>query len=249
MQCGSMSSQCQLILLGCRRMLQMPSALLPCTKIQTIWLLSWGASGLQWTLPGSATHWRAILGETRSVNEFNIFSQMPAERLCLGCGVQSDERFQANTARLPNGCRKWILLFMMRVSSTGTWMKRLPLPVYHAAALSCGWDHRQTPGGLRKSTAARRFRRKLLKRPLALRGNSNKVQPNTLYQIVGRYLTGTPPLSCISCGPINGSWPTPSAKCPRTLEEPREGATWSLWLLAVWYCSPHSACNPLVGHT
>ena len=41
-------------------------------------------------------------------------------------------------------------------------------------------DHRQTPGGLRKSTAARRFRRKLLKRPLALRGN------------FGRYLTGTP---------------------------------------------------------
>ena len=32
------------------------------------------------------------LGETRSVDEFNIFSQMPAERLCLGCGVQSDER-------------------------------------------------------------------------------------------------------------------------------------------------------------
>ena len=33
------------------------------------------------------------LGETRSVDEFKIFSQMPAERLCLGCGVQSDERF------------------------------------------------------------------------------------------------------------------------------------------------------------
>ena len=33
------------------------------------------------------------LGETRSVDEFNIFSQMPAERLCLGCGVQADERF------------------------------------------------------------------------------------------------------------------------------------------------------------
>ena len=27
------------------------------------------------------------------MEEFNIFSQMPAERLCLGCGVQSDERF------------------------------------------------------------------------------------------------------------------------------------------------------------
>ena len=48
-------------------------------------------------------------------------------------------------------------------------------------------DHRQTPGGLRKSTAARRFRR-----PLALRGNFAKVQPNTLYQVVVRYLTGTP---------------------------------------------------------
>ena len=89
-------------------------------------------------------------------------------------------------------------------------------------------DHRQTPGGLRKSTAARRFRRKLLQRPLALRGNSNKVQPNTLYQIVGRYLTGTPHSPCISSGPINGSRPTPPAKCPRTFGEPREGVAWSL---------------------
>ena len=34
MQCGSKSSLCQLILLGCRRTLQMRSALLPCTKIR-----------------------------------------------------------------------------------------------------------------------------------------------------------------------------------------------------------------------
>ena len=53
-------------------------------------------------------------------------------------------------------------------------------------------DHRQTPGGLRKSIAARRFRQKLLRRPVALRGNSEKVQPNTLYKVVVRYLTGTP---------------------------------------------------------
>ena len=53
-------------------------------------------------------------------------------------------------------------------------------------------DHRQTPGGLRKSTGARRFRQKLLKRPVALRGNSEKVQPNTFFQVVRRYLTGTP---------------------------------------------------------
>ena len=47
-------------------------------------------------------------------------------------------------------------------------------------------DHRQTPGGLRKSTAAGRFRQKLLRRPVALRGNSEKVQPNTLYKVVVR---------------------------------------------------------------
>lgn len=40
-------------------------------------------------------------------------------------------------------------------------------------------DRRQTPGGLRKSTAARRFRQKLLQRP-ALRGNSDKA----LFQVV-----------------------------------------------------------------
>ena len=73
-------------------------------------------------------------------------------------------------------------------------------------------DHRQTPRGLHKSTAARRFRRKLLKRLLALRGNSDKIQPNTLYQIVGTLRA----LSCLSSGPINSIWPTPPAKCSRT---------------------------------
>jgi len=53
-------------------------------------------------------------------------------------------------------------------------------------------DYRQTPGGLRKSIAARRFRQKLLRRPVAWRGNSEKDQPNTLYKVVVRYLTGTP---------------------------------------------------------
>ena len=38
----------------------------------------------------------------------------------------------------------------------------------------CG-DHKQTPGGLRKSDEARAFRRKLMRRPIALRGH--KVPP------------------------------------------------------------------------
>ena len=36
----------------------------------------------------------------------------------------------------------------------------------------CG-DHKQTPGGLRKSDEARAFRRKLMRRPIALRGIPN----------------------------------------------------------------------------
>ena len=33
------------------------------------------------------------LGETRSAEDFGIFNRMPPERLCLGCGVRSDETF------------------------------------------------------------------------------------------------------------------------------------------------------------
>lgn len=52
-------------------------------------------------------------------------------------------------------------------------------------------DHRQTPGGLRKSESARRFRQKLLKRPLALHGDTVLCQPTELNQVVRRYMTGT----------------------------------------------------------
>ena len=33
------------------------------------------------------------LGETRSVEDFGTFHRMPPERLCLWCGVRSDETF------------------------------------------------------------------------------------------------------------------------------------------------------------
>ena len=33
------------------------------------------------------------LGQTRSAEDFGIFHRMPPERLCLGCGVRSDETF------------------------------------------------------------------------------------------------------------------------------------------------------------
>ena len=53
----------------------------------------------------------------------------------------------------------------------------------------CG-DHKQTPGGLRKTDEAKAFRRKLLRRPIALRGDTEHFQPNMLGKIVFRYLEG-----------------------------------------------------------
>ena len=54
----------------------------------------------------------------------------------------------------------------------------------------CG-DHMQTPGGLRKTEDAKAFRRKLLRRPIALRGNTDYLQPHMLGSVVLRYLEGT----------------------------------------------------------
>ena len=105
-------------------------------------------------------------------------------------------------------------------------------------------EHRQTPGGLRKSTAARRFRRKLLKRRQLWQGSTKHFTADC-WSIPYGYS----PLSCISSGRINDTGSTPPAKCSKTLGAPCEWVTWGLWSLAERYCSPHSACNPLVGHT
>ena len=51
----------------------------------------------------------------------------------------------------------------------------------------CG-DHKQTPGGLRKTDEAKTFRRKLLQRPIALRGDTEYIQPNMLGKVVLRHL-------------------------------------------------------------
>ena len=51
----------------------------------------------------------------------------------------------------------------------------------------CG-DHKQTPGGLRKTDEAKAFRRKLLRRPIALRGATEYIQPNLMGKVVLRYL-------------------------------------------------------------
>ena len=55
----------------------------------------------------------------------------------------------------------------------------------------CG-DHKQTPGGLRKSDEARAFRRKLMRRPIALRGDTKFISPHMLGAIVLPYVQDVP---------------------------------------------------------
>lgn len=43
-----------------------------------------------------------------------------------------------------------------------------------------------------KPNLQRKFRQKLLRRPVTLRGDSYKVQPNALHKVLARYLTETP---------------------------------------------------------
>ena len=54
----------------------------------------------------------------------------------------------------------------------------------------CG-DHKQTPGGLRKSEEARAFRRKLMRRPIALRGHQVSF-PHICWALVLPYVQGVP---------------------------------------------------------
>ena len=51
-------------------------------------------------------------------------------------------------------------------------------------------DHRQTPGGLKKTEEPRLFRQKLMQRPLALRCGTRYIQPHELHSVVLQYLDG-----------------------------------------------------------
>ena len=55
----------------------------------------------------------------------------------------------------------------------------------------CG-DHKQTSEGLRKSDEARAFRRKLMRRVIALRGDTKFLSPHMLGAIVHPYVQDVP---------------------------------------------------------
>ena len=72
----------------------------------------------------------------------------------------------------------------------GTWKRRPQLPEHRLPVWRCGLhgDHRQTPGGLKKSKESKAFRKKLTKRPLALRCQTQYTQAHDLGGIAMRYL-------------------------------------------------------------
>ena len=53
-------------------------------------------------------------------------------------------------------------------------------------------DHKQTPGGLHKSDEARAFRRKLMRRPIVLGGDTKFIPPHMLGAIVHPYVQDVP---------------------------------------------------------
>ena len=53
-------------------------------------------------------------------------------------------------------------------------------------------DHRQTPGGLKKSKESKAFRKKLTKRPLALRCQTQYIQAHDFGDVVMRYISTAP---------------------------------------------------------
>ena len=63
----------------------------------------------------------------------------------------------------------------------------------------CG-DHKQTPGGLRKSEEARAFRRKLMRRPIAPREDTKFIPPHMLGAIVLPCVQGVPGVQMLICG-------------------------------------------------
>ena len=82
-------------------------------------------------------------------------------------------------------------------------------------------DHRQTPGGLKKSKESKAFRKKLTKRPLSLRCQTQYTQAHDLGGIAMRYLDC--PEGSLPCGKSDNSWKT--TPLPSTLQLCRFGMT------------------------
>ena len=114
------------------------------------------------------------------------------KKLLIGCGGG----FQQESQQRYSPVRAWIstvhLALLDEAQQYGNIDELMTLARTSANCLVlwCG-DHRQTPGGLRNTTEAKMFRRKLLARPLGLRCDTEYVQPHLLGSVVAKFMIGT----------------------------------------------------------
>ena len=114
------------------------------------------------------------------------------KKLLIGCG----RGFQQESQQRYSPVRAWIstvhLALLDEAQQYGNIDELMTLArsPAHCLLLWCG-DHKQTPGGLRNTTEAKMFRRKLLSRPLGLRCDTEYVQPHLLGSVVARFMTGS----------------------------------------------------------
>ena len=114
------------------------------------------------------------------------------KKLLIGCGGG----FQQESQQRYSPVRAWIatvhLALLDEAQQYGNIDELMTLArtAAHCLVLWCG-DHRQTPGGLRNTTEAKMFRRKLLARPLGLRCDTEYVQPHLLGFVVAKFMIGT----------------------------------------------------------
>ena len=105
----------------------------------------------------------------------------------IGCGGG----FHQECTQPYSPAARWMLevdiALKMRANSTETWTKPLPLQEFPVKALLYGVGITNKRQGLRKSDEACAFRRKLMRRPIALRGDTKFLPPHMLGAIVHPY--------------------------------------------------------------
>ena len=124
--------------------------------------------------------WKQKGGETDAES-----SQLNSVQWSSPSQLDSVPSVQLTPVRAPGS----MLLGRQGYSPVARWMADVDVALNDE--IWCG-DHKRTPGGLRKSEEARAFRRKLMRRPIALRGDTKFIPPHMLGVIVLPYVQGVP---------------------------------------------------------
>ena len=109
------------------------------------------------------------------------------KKLLIGCGGG----FQQESQQRYSPVKAWLATVHLALLDEAQQYELMTLArtAGNCLVLWCG-DHRQTPGGLRDTTEAKMFRRKLLARPLGLRCDTEYVQPHLLGLVVAKFMNG-----------------------------------------------------------